>query len=66
MLPMRGRDAELQQLMGAWKDVLAGEVRYVCISGEPGAGKTLGRVVGNDIFYAGGRYCSRIGDGGVS
>jgi hypothetical protein len=28
-----------------------------------GTGEMLGRVVGNDIFDAGGRYCGRIGDG---
>jgi hypothetical protein len=28
-----------------------------------GTGEMLGRVVGNDIFDAGGRYCGRIADG---
>ena len=40
MLPMRGREQELQQLLDAWEAVLDGQVRYVRISGEPGTGRT--------------------------
>jgi tetratricopeptide (TPR) repeat protein len=40
MLPIRGRDAELAQILAAWDAARAGKPRLVVLSGEPGAGKT--------------------------
>ena len=40
MLPLRGRTAELGLLLQAWDQTRTGAMRYVCISGEPGVGKT--------------------------
>ncbi len=40
MYPLRGREAELQRILAAWQDVVAGQVRYVRLAGEPGVGKT--------------------------
>ncbi len=37
---LAGRDGELDTLVAAWKEVVAGERRLVLISGEPGIGKT--------------------------
>ncbi|HUF32418.1 MAG TPA: AAA family ATPase [Acidimicrobiales bacterium] len=39
-----GRDAELDELLGAWKQAAAGERRTLLLAGEPGVGKT--RLVG--------------------
>jgi predicted ATPase/class 3 adenylate cyclase len=35
-----GRELELQRLLSAWDDALAGATRTVLVSGEPGSGKT--------------------------
>jgi DNA-binding SARP family transcriptional activator len=35
-----GRDAELDQLLAAWKEALVGGRRLVVVGGEPGVGKT--------------------------
>lgn len=40
MYPLRGREAELKRILAAWQDVVAGQVRYVRLAGEPGVGKT--------------------------
>jgi len=38
--PLVGRDEELDQLLGAWRQAKTGEGRVVLISGEPGIGKS--------------------------
>jgi class 3 adenylate cyclase/tetratricopeptide (TPR) repeat protein len=38
--PFVGRDAELEALVGAWKQAKDGSLRAVMVAGEPGVGKT--------------------------
>ena len=38
--PLVGRQSEWQNLLNAWKQILGGDNLFVCISGDPGIGKS--------------------------
>ncbi len=55
-LPMVGRTAELQRLLGCWRRVTQGEMHLALILGEPGIGKSR---LAEELF----QYCSHYPQG---
>ncbi len=69
-IPLVGREAELGQLQGWLEKALAGERQVVCVTGEPGIGKTtlveafLGKIVAEgDLWAARGQCIEHYGAG---
>jgi class 3 adenylate cyclase len=70
MMPLVGRDEELELLLRHWKQAAAGEGRVALLAGEPGIGKSrllveLGERLGTEAHASLRYFCSPLHQGSV-